>query len=105
MATIAHGPLPGVNRRPGVERGATGAPARPPAALDRTDVTKGPAAPEATRVSLAPSMVQPSSEMARPATSDSTTPSGTNRAPFHRTLADAGGGHRLRGGATNSVSP
>ena len=50
-------------------------------------------------------MIQPSSDNALPAASDSTTLSGTNRAPFQRTLDEGGGGHRFRGGTTSNVSP
>src|SRR5665213_35668 len=105
---VHHKPLPGVNSRHAVECGETDSPSRSIAALDRTETRNGPGTGgvlNGSRHSLGPSMIQPSSESALPAASDSTTLSGTNRAPFQRTLEDSGGGQRFRGGTTNNMSP
>src|ERR1700733_4925853 len=89
---ISHKPPPGVNSKHAVECGATLSPLRSTAALERTLTRNGPCAPPEIKHSLAPSMAQFSSAMARPAINVSTTFKGTKRAPLNRTLGDAGGG-------------
>jgi hypothetical protein len=78
------------------------------AALDRTLTRNGPGTAGVrlgTKHSLSPSTAHEPSDNARPCASVSTTETGTNRAPFQRTFDDACGGHSVRGGVTNSVSP
>src|SRR5271170_5529424 len=112
-AATAHSPEFGANSMQAVECGAAPEPWRSMAALDRTETRNGPpcspgvppVAAKGTRHSLAGSTVQPSSEMDREASSSSTTLKGTNFAPRQRTLGDASGGHRLRGGTTKLTSP
>jgi hypothetical protein len=56
--------------------------------------------PIVIKVSLTPSTAQFSSDIGSPLTIDATATNGTKRAPFQRTLDDAGGGHKFRGGTT-----
>src|SRR5882762_7997309 len=103
--TTVHSPAPALNSRQAVECGATPAPKRSTAALERTPIRKGPPRPWGTRHSLCPSSDQRSSSGTPPLSRSSTSGSGMNFAPFQRTLGEAAGGHTLLGGTTNPVSP
>jgi len=76
------------------------------AACERSAGRNGPPCSDTgSRHSLTPSTIQALSWSGCSAASDATTSSGTNRALFHRTLAEGAGGQSVRGGTTNCKSP
>ncbi len=99
-----HRPASGANSRHAVECGGNArSPSRSTAALDRTETRNGPCAPCGTRHSLAPSTVQASSEIRAAVNQVIDDAERHEPRAFPAHLGRGGGGHRVRGGTTNSV--